>query len=367
MSDESPRVSTIELFFDLVFVYTITRITHLVEHGHGLLDLLRAFLVLTLVWWIYAGYAWLTNGATNERRMRPVLIAAMIGFLFIALAVPDVFHGSGVAFGVAYLYVIVLHLAAFHRVGGAAVGPAVLRLAPFNVGAALLTLAAGMIHTSWSWLLMLAAVGLLGIATLRHTERGFRMHAAHFVERHGLILIIALGEAIIALGAAAAQYGFNVNNVAGVSAGVVLLTTIWWSYFDRDDARAEHALAALDADRRVTVALRAFWTPYLVMIFGIVLTAAGLKGSGAEPMNARHTLTLGFGVAIVLAGSALFRVAIGIPGARLRFAFAAIAVALAFAASPFDAHLLLGVLPAMMIAMLLVERRTGEARTPPRA
>lgn len=362
MSDGTPGVSTIELFFDLVFVFTITRLTHLVEHGHGTLDYLRAFLVLTLVWWIYAGYAWLTNGAANERRMRPVLIAAMVGFLVIGLAIPDVFHGTGVPFGLAYLYVVSLHLATFYHIGGPGVGRSIIRLAPFNLGAALLALSAGVIHASWSWMLYLAAVALLVIATLRHSERGFPISAGHFVERHGLILIIALGESILAVGAAAAEYGLTVSNVAGITAAVALLASIWWSYFDADDARAEHALLARDADDRATVAIRAFWVPYLVMIFAIVLAAASLKRSGTSPLDASNTRLLGLSVAIYLFGNALFRTAIGIPGTRLRLAFAAGIAALAFVAAPFDAHLLLGILPALMIAMLALERRDDRAR-----
>ena len=361
-SAAEPRVSTIELFFDLVFVFTITRLTHLLEHGHSALDFVRAFLVLTLIWWIYAGYAWLTNGAANERRLRPVLIAAMVGFLFMALAVPDVFHGSGVQFGIAYLYVTVLHLAAFLRMGGPGVGKAVLRLLPFNLGAALLTLAGGLIHTWWSWLLLFAAVALIVAATLRHTERGFSIHAAHFVERHGLILIIALGESIIAVGAAAAEYEFNVNNVAGVTAAVVLLATIWWSYFDGDDVRAERALLARDPADRASAALRAFWWPYLVMIFGIVLTAAGHKLSGAAPLNPVNTRMLGVGVAVYLVGSALFRISVGIGEARTRLVSAATAVVLALALARFDAHVLLAVLPVLLVGMLVVERDQRRAR-----
>ena len=235
-------------------------------------------------------------------------------------------------------------------------GKAVLGLVPFNVGAAVLTLAAGLIHTDWSWLLVLAAVLLIVTATLLHRERGFSIHAAHFVERHGLILIIALGESVIAVGAAAAEYEFTFNNVAGVTAAVVLLATLWWSYFDGDDTRAEHALLARRVDERAMVGLRAFWWPYLLMIFGIVLTAAGHKMSGAAPLNPTNTRMLGMGVAIYLAGNAVFRIAIGINEASVRLVCAAVAAVLALALSRFDAHVLLGVLPVLMVGMLMVER-----------
>src|SRR5262245_42930505 len=101
--DEVVRVSTIELFFDLVFVFTITRVTHLVAHVENVWELGRAFLVLTLIWWMFSAYAWLTNSTRPGKFIRFVMIAAMGGFLVMALAVPNVFGGSGLMFALAYL------------------------------------------------------------------------------------------------------------------------------------------------------------------------------------------------------------------------------------------------------------------------
>src|SRR2546428_543295 len=84
---KSVGVSSIELFFDLVFVFVITQITQLVEHAHGAMDFLRALLVLVPIWWMYAGYAWLTNNVRVTWQMRLVLIAAMAGFLVMAMAI----------------------------------------------------------------------------------------------------------------------------------------------------------------------------------------------------------------------------------------------------------------------------------------
>src|SRR5690349_5400085 len=112
------RVSTIELFFDLVFVFTVTQLTHLVDHANGPDDFIRALVVLVLIWWMYAGYAWLTNGLGTSgvgasSRMRLVLIAGAAGFLVMSQAIPKSFGDETLTFGLAYLFVVLLHLGAF--------------------------------------------------------------------------------------------------------------------------------------------------------------------------------------------------------------------------------------------------------------
>lgn len=352
------RVSTIELFFDLVFVFTLTQVVHLVEHAQGALDFLRAILVLTLVWWIFAGYAWLTNSTGTARRMRPVLLAAMVGFLVMAISIPEIFHDRGLTFGLGYLFVVLLHLGAFASMGGPGIGRAVLRLAPFNVGAALLTVLAGALHTSWSWVLFAVAVGLLVIATLLHTERGFPVNAPHFVHRHGHILLIALGETVVALGAGAVDRPFDARLLGVLVLCIALLAAIWWSYFDRDDAMAEHALVVRDADERASVAIRAFWTPYLVMIFGILLVAAGLNRLVAEPDAATTPAwLLASGLAVYLLGSALFRIAVRLSPAGTRVLGALLAVPTVVIGLQWGGVAQVAALSALVCALLLVERR----------
>src|SRR5678816_857748 len=117
---EAMRVSTIELFFDLVFVFTITQVTHLVEHVPTVWQLGHAFLVLTLIWWMFSAYAWLTNSTRPGQFIRVVMIAAMGGFLVMALAIPKVFGATRLPFAIAYMVVIVLHAVAFVVTGGRA-------------------------------------------------------------------------------------------------------------------------------------------------------------------------------------------------------------------------------------------------------
>src|SRR5712691_11280114 len=148
-------VSSSELFFDLVFVFLITQVTQLVEHAHGAMDFLRALLVLVPIWWMYAGYAWLTNNVRVTWQMRLVLIAAMAGFL--VMAIPEVFGAGALTFGLSYLFVVVLHLGAFALKGQGAAKVAIFGVAPFNLAASALLIGAAFVGAPWTLGLFLAA------------------------------------------------------------------------------------------------------------------------------------------------------------------------------------------------------------------
>ena len=140
LAERSGRVSTLELFFDLVFVFTITQLTGVLVDGEDAAAVLQVVVMLLLIWWMYDGYAWLTNAISTDRlRFRLLLIGGMGGFLVIALAVPEAYDGDGVAFGLGYFVVVLLHAAMFVRGTSVSEVRAILRIAPFNfVGAALL-------------------------------------------------------------------------------------------------------------------------------------------------------------------------------------------------------------------------------------
>jgi low temperature requirement protein LtrA len=197
------RVSTLELFFDLVFVFTITQVTHLVAHSHGATDLARAFLLLAVTRWMYGGYAWLTNNiGTRDTLVRVLLVCAMAAFLVMALAIPGVAGRDGVAFGIAYLVIVLLHLAMFVHAPNAS-ARAIFRVVPYNLAGAGLVIAAGYATGALNLALWVASLATLLATGLVRAERGFSLHPGHFAERHGLVVIIALGESVIALGTGA--------------------------------------------------------------------------------------------------------------------------------------------------------------------
>lgn len=371
MSEKQPsppqfRVQTIELFFDLVFVFTITQVTHLVEHAHGASDYLHAFSILMLVWWMYGGYIWLTNHAHAPKSMRLVLIAAMAGFLAMALAIPDSNGAGRLPFGIAYLFVVLLHFLAFVWQGGAGAARAMLRIVPFNITAALLVISAGLIDTNWNWILLLAPVFLYLIVAVFNTGEGFALDSSHFVERHGLLLIIVLGEIVIAVGT-----GFNapprdLTSLLALVLALAVIAALWWSYFDRDDARAEHNMLARDNRGRTRIALFGFNGAYLVMMGGLILVAAGLKaslgemtgeetiGRGAAALHGNDILLL-WGLALYLAGNGLFKIVLGLQPALPRLVAGLVFAAAAAYHPPLHGLLLVALGLVLVVVTLAAE------------
>ena len=195
------RVSNLELFFDLVFVFTITQLTSVLEAHPTPRGLLQVTLMLAAIWWMYDGYAWLTNTVAPDRLgRRLLLLASMACYLVLALAIPHAFSGSGTAFGLAYLAVVLVHAALFTRASSQSVVRAIIGLAPFNLGTALLVLAAGIAGGTLEYVLLGAAVAIEWTSPYLLSHTGFEIGTEHFVERHGLVVLIAIGESVVAVG-----------------------------------------------------------------------------------------------------------------------------------------------------------------------
>jgi low temperature requirement protein LtrA len=353
------RVSNVELFFELVFVFAITQLTLLVDDAHEPFDFLRTLLVLILIWWMYAGYVWLTNVTGVDARMRLVLIAAMGGFLVLGAAVPQVYGADGLAFGLAYLYIVSLHLVAFRVQGGKEVSRAVLGLAPFNLGAAGLVILAGLVDVEWEWLLFVAAVAPFILATLSRRERGFPMNPGHFVDRHAGVMIIALGETVAGIGNGAAGHPLDAPTVAATGLSLAFIAAIWWVYFNRDHERAERALESASADARAAMAVRAYWYPFIAMLFGVVLVATGVQhmvAFTAEPAGDAAWL-IAFGMAFYLMGSALFRRLVGTRKVASRVGAAAVAVVLGGLGAPLPSLVWLACAAGLALVLIFVEEK----------
>jgi low temperature requirement protein LtrA len=326
---ETPRVTTLELFFDLVFVFTVTQVTGLVAHAHGAADFLRALLVLAVTWWMYGGYAWLTNNVgTSGTATRLLILGGMGGFLVMALSIPHVDDRDGVPFALGYLAVVLVHAALFTRAPNAS-ARAIYRVAPFNLAGALLVLAAGLAPTAWALPLWTAAGLTLLSSTLVRAERRFELSAGHFAERHGLIILIALGESVVGIGAGVERYPVRLPLVSAALLGLALAAALWWSYFDGDDAGGEHAMARADTADRARLGLHAYGGTHLLMVVGIVAAAAGVKGAIADlgrPNPGAAAWLLSAGVAIYLVGEAAFRRLLRLGPSRVRLAGAGLAL-----------------------------------------
>jgi low temperature requirement protein LtrA len=312
-----------------VFVFTITQVSDLLLHAQTLVELARPFLLLTLIWWMYGGYAWLTNNVGTTRPLNRVLVlTAMAGFLVMALAVPQAFERDGLAFGLAYLLVNVIHAALFTRAPNQS-ARAILQIAPFNIGTALLVVLASAVPPAWSWLCWVAAVAILAVVPLFGRVGDFAVEPAHFVERHGLVLLIALGESIISIGVGAADEPVTLSLVTAAVLTLALNAALWWSYFAQDDQRAEHALRRVSGGERARMALYAFGYAHLIMIAGIVVLATGIKQEIAQLHAATSFTTsalLASGITLYLLGDVLFRRAVRIPSSRLRLGMALVSL-----------------------------------------
>jgi len=367
--EEELRVSTLELFFDLVFVFTLTQLTTVLAGDLTAGTMARVVLIFDVLFWMYAAYAWLTNQVPPDRPARRLLlILGMAAFLVCALAVPRAFDGGGVAFGLGYLLVVLVHGGLYAE----AYGPVVLWFAAPNAVAALCLVAAGLVHGPARYALW--AVPLVNqFVTPWMTARaatGLRVRAGHFVERHGLLLIVALGESVVAVGIGLGNVRLDLGLVAAAVLGLALAAGLWWSYFAGDEEGAERALAAAPMDRRFRLANNAYFYAYIPMLLGVIVLAAGVKrsiGHVTEQLGAGPALALAGGVAIYLAGDVAFRRVLGIRPVGYRAAAALLALGTALLGVRVGAGVQLVTLVAVLVATLAAERRwrpTGVASPP---
>jgi low temperature requirement protein LtrA len=310
---EEERVTPLELFFDLVFVLAITQCTALMAASPDWAGIVRGLFVLTVLWWTWAGYAWLTSVVDPEEgAVRIVIFAAMAAMLVAALAVPGSFDDDALAFACAYAIVRIAHIGLFliasrddpqlrRSVTGLAVSTA--------IGISLLTAASaadGVVQASlWGVAILLD----LGLPFLFWAE-GWRLVPAHFAERHGLILIIALGESIVAIGVGSNAV-VDVTVVVVATLGIAIAAGLWWVYFDVTVWVAERRLSRLPAGREQNeVARDAYSYLHLAMVAGIVLLALGMKKTlehPDDPLKAVPAVALVGGVATYLLAIVAFR------------------------------------------------------------
>jgi low temperature requirement protein LtrA len=275
------RVTPLELFFDLVFVLALTQCTALMADVPSWEGLAQAMLILGVLWWAWVGYAWLTSVVDPEEGIvRFAMFAAMAGLLVAALCVPTAFDDSAFLFACAYGTVRAAHIVLFlvasrdapelrTAVWGLAGGTA--------TGVGLLVAASFADDTLQGALWALALLLDMGEPYLFGSE-GWRLVPNHFVERHGLIVIIALGESIVAIGVGAEGLDVDAGVVVAAALGIAASAALWWLYFDIVALVAERRLSKAAVGREQNeIARDSFSYLHLPMVAGIVLLALGLK------------------------------------------------------------------------------------------
>jgi low temperature requirement protein LtrA len=274
------RITPLELFFDLVFVFAFTQVTVVFSEDSTWTGLGHGLLILAATWWAWASYAWLTNSVdAGEDGVLAAILAAMAAMFVAALAVPEAFGNHGVVFGVAFLIVAVMHLAlyALSSRSEPELFMAILRLAPASLVGASLILAAGFVDDPAKSVIWIAALTVGFIGPLFGGIGGWRLAPAHFVERHGLIVIIAIGESLVAIGVGARSTDLDSGVVVAALLGLVVATSFWLAYFDFFPIRAQQLLAERQGTDRVAFARDVYSYLHFPMVAGIVLFAFAMK------------------------------------------------------------------------------------------
>jgi len=356
------RVTPLELFFDLVFVLALTQCTALMAEDPSWGGIGKGLLLLGLMWWSWVGYAWLTSVVNPEEgAIRFAIFAAMAAMLVVALCVPEAFGDSRMLFAVAYAGVrfgqIALFLLASREepalrtsVTGLAGGTA--------VGCGLLIVGALLDDPNLQAGIWAVALALDMLEPFLFGSEGWKLHPSHFAERHGLIIIIALGESIVAIGVGAGHH-VDAGVVTAAVLGIAVAGALWWLYFD---------IVALVAERRLTnatvgreqndIARDSFSYLHFPMVAGIVLLALGMKktlGHVDDPLETVPAAAMLGGTAVYLLAHVAFRWRNVHRFSTQRLATAILLLALIPLAPELDALVTLALLAALLCALIAYE------------
>jgi low temperature requirement protein LtrA len=366
---DGEQVTPLELFFDLVFVLALTQCTTLIARTPTWEGMLKGLLVLGMLWWSWGGYAWLTSVVDPEEgTVRLAMFAAMAAFLVCALCVPGAFGAEALLFACAYAAVRAAHIVLFllasredaglrHSViglaGSTAIAAGLLFVAAFTSGAVQLGL--------WGLALLLDTGGpfLFGV-------EGWKLVPGHFAERHGAIVIIALGESIVAIGIGSrAVIGTGI--VIAAVFGVVIAAALWWAYFDVVAIVAARRLAKAPAGReRNEIARDSYSYLHFPMIAGIALIAVGMKLTIEhvdDPLKLVPATALLGGAAMYLLAHVAFRLRNMHTLSRQRLLCSFVLLALLPAGAALPAIATLGILATLLVALITYEAlRYAEAR-----
>jgi low temperature requirement protein LtrA len=311
------RVTNLELFFDLVFVFAITQVTSFLAADLTWGGLLRGLFLLAALWWTWAAYAWLTNTLDPEEgAVRLAMFGSMGAMLVVALAVPHAFDVDGVVFGIAYFAVRALHLVlyAIASRGDPDLLSAVLRIAPSAMLGATLVVIAGFLDGTAQMVVWAVALTIDYGWLLVVGMQGWRVEAGHFVERHGLIIIIALGESIVAIGIGASGVAVEAAVILAALLAMTVACSLWWSYFDWLIYVAQAQLTSATGVERAILARDLYSYLHLPMVAGIVLFALGVKttlGHVHDPLDVISAVALCGGLALYFAGHVAHRLRTG--------------------------------------------------------
>jgi low temperature requirement protein LtrA len=310
-SPEDQSATFVELFFDLVFVYSVTQVVGLLHHEFNWHGVGQAILVFWLVWWAWTQFTWALNAANTEHHHIQfwTLTATAVAF-FMAVALPDAFHGGALAFAIPYVLVRVIGLTVYVWVvsENAAQSKAVTRFAVISVGGLVAVLAGGTIGGSAPYWLWGLAISLdLVAALVGGQEDGWDLHPEHFGERHALFVIIALGETLIVAASGLAGLAWTGPTIAVAVLAVATSCALWWTYFPISKPTLEEALAGQSGAAQSTMARDVFSLIHFPMLCGVIAYAVAIEAAVShpnDPMSLGVRLALALGLLLFVGGMA---------------------------------------------------------------
>jgi len=366
VSPDDQRVTFVELFFDLIFVFSVTQVAALL-HGH--MDVPTAgsaLLVFWLIWWAWTQFAWALNAAnTDHPRVRVVTLLATAVAFSMAVGIPRALGDGALWFAVPYVGVRMVGLLLYYWVAWTdPLQREAVRVFGLLSSTGLVAVLAGALLGGsalyWCWgiaiALDLVAAGIGG------QLEGWNLHPEHFVERHGLIVIIALGETLIVAAAGLAGAPRTPAAIATAVLAVAVTCGLWWTYFSRARVAFEHALVARDGNARSSLARDLFSVLHFPMLCGVIVMAAATEEALShphQPLGPSLRIALGVGAVLFVCGTAvaMWRATGSSPGWRVVLAPAAAAAVIAIGAGPWVA---MALLVAMLAAVTAVEgERSG--------
>jgi low temperature requirement protein LtrA len=366
---ENHATTTFELFFDLVYVFAITQITVYVHDAHTVNGLIQGLLMLGMLWWTWSAYTWLGNQArADEGAVRVAMVIALAAIFVVAMTIPEVWHdGPGglngpLVFVLAYFVIRAVHLLVY--VVAAAGDRGLVRTivkAWLPLLASMVLLLVGIALGGWmqTVLFALALGGDVALTWVFALHGGWRINSAsHWTERHGLFVILALGESVVAVGVGAAQQPISTELLVAAVLGVLLSLLLWWAYFDAMSPAAERVMREARGEHRVRLAIDAYTYGHFPVVAGIVIAAVGVEevlghAVESEEMGMFAAGALFGGVALYLVGLLIFkwrlRMGIGIPRA-----VAVVVLLIAWPITAFGPALLALAVTVVLLSILIV-------------
>ena len=376
-SREGDRATTLELFFDLVYAFAFTQVTALMVHDETVTGVLQGLVVLLILWGPWASFAWLANQAHADRGIvRIGMIAATVIMFFASLAVPAAYRAPDgpllgtLLFAVSFFLVQLVHMVAYLIAAGS--DTALRRQIIVSETSALLPAAAllvigGLVGSPFQvWIWLVAVVFQWVMIYVTSNGGNWRVNSvAHFAERHGLVVLLALGESVIAIGSGVAQLPLSGSVLLGAGFGIGIGIALWWAYFHHLSPKTEQAVSRRSGVDRAGIATQVYTYLHFPLIAGIVIAALGIEtalghvaGFGAPGLFS--AFALGGGVALYLAGTGFLWLRVSGEWSLPRFAAAVLLLALIPVLAVVPALVALGLVFLIVLAVAVTEGALGQ-------